>query len=74
MSHPLIMRLIAARVCRPLDAGGGLLLYTGVPFRICFILFRGEWVIPLDLTPSAFRVIRKGEDGDALIVQSFNWF
>ena len=54
--------------CRPLDAGGGLLLYTGVPFRICFILFRKEWVIPLDLTPSAFRVIRKGVDGDALVV------
>ena len=39
--------------CRPLDTGGGLLLYTAVPFRTCFILFRGIWVIPLDLTPTA---------------------
>ena len=54
--------------CRPLDPDGGLLLCTAVPFRTCFIKLRGIWVIPLDLTPSSFRVIRERVDGCAEII------
>ena len=40
---------------RPIDKGGGVVVYRGCPFRCTLVLFRGTPIIPLDLNPMDFR-------------------
>ena len=50
---------------RPLDPGGGVLVYRGCPFRCSVIVFRGRYAIPLDLNAIHFRlVVRASRWGD----------
>jgi hypothetical protein len=51
---------------RPLDVGGGCLLYMGCPFRCSRIHFDGLKVITLDLSPLSFRYVH-WEEGSAYI-------
>ena len=55
---------------RPLETGGGLLLYHGVQFRCSLMWFDTQLVIPLDINMVEFRYVSWPGDGQLAVISS----